>query len=190
MFDLFSLSRMRSKAWRALRAQLLSQRKGSGPAERELARRLRRLRAEIAQETVDCESCRKCAVGYPSPHGAWSGGYCCGAQTEQIFTEDEIACLADGGARLRDYWPVDRPQGCLFRGPRGCQLKAADRPNICAHYLCEDLKRELADSGKLEQLEASAETLMALFQDYRRLRTARWADQCLEVVPEKSEGKP
>jgi hypothetical protein len=179
MFGISLIRRFRSKSWRRFGQQFMRYRRDSSQAERRLARTMRGLRREIAGATVDCQSCRSCAQGYPLPHGAWDGGHCCGAQTEQIFTEDEIANLAHGGAKLRHYSPVENPQGCIFRGSTGCVLDAADRPNICGHYLCNALKRELADSGKLKHLEELGDALLTHLEAYRELRRARWADRCL-----------
>jgi len=144
------------------------------PREREVARAMRQLRAEISRDLGRVDQCTRCAVRYPPPHGRWDGGYCCGTHTENVFTDDELASLAIAGTRMRTLQaPRSDHAGCVFRGPTGCSIDPADRPSICARYVCLDLARELRSRGDMKQMDRKCVRLTTLFAEFVRLRRER-----------------
>lgn len=144
------------------------------PRERELALEMRQLRAEISRDLGSVDRCTRCAVRYPPPHGRWEGGYCCGTHTENVFTDDEIASLVIAGTRMRTLDPPRADHaGCVFRGPRGCSIDPADRPSICARYICLDLARELRSRGDMLHVDRLCNRLTALFTEFVRQRRER-----------------
>ncbi len=177
LVDRLRTQRSRADEVATLRRQLAAQ-PGGGRViaeEREAAEELRALRLRLAAAIADhggVRSCFTCARGHPPPHGRWEGGHCCGAPTFDLFNDDEVAALrlggtTPGGLRL----PVAEDHaGCAFRGPRGCSLRAVDRPNICVRYVCPDLARELHGRGDLEAIEALGAQME---QAYLRFATAR-----------------
>jgi hypothetical protein len=162
-----------------LRARLRAEAHGAATGEeRALARRLRALRAELAAELGPVRACGACTAGRPWPEGAYAGGQCCSGHTADVFTDDEVAALALGGTRPRDLAPPpDAPAGCAFRGPTSCSLDPADRPTVCARYLCRDLRAELHAAGRLADLQARVDQLEALYQRFADLRGARRRDE-------------
>ena len=145
-----------------------------GEAERELAGRLRRLRARLAGEFGAVTSCGGCAGGKSWPAGAFSGGHCCSGDTGDVFTDREVAALVYGGTRPRHLRaPRTEHAGCAFRGPRGCTLAAADRPNLCARYVCTELRRELHARGRLAAVETLIDEMADAFARLSSLRDAR-----------------
>lgn len=151
-------------------------------AERGLALRVRRIKVRLAALLEGVTSCGSCSVHYPPPQGYWSGGHCCSGHTEDVFTDDEISALKLAGTRTRDLRaPRSAHAGCAFRGPQGCSLVPAHRPNICVRYVCRDLRRELHRRGLLdqvEQLEAEfAQAFKEFTETHQHLRAEReWAD--------------
>jgi hypothetical protein len=141
--------------------------------EAALAREIRRLREALAAAFTTVEACRGCARGHPLPHGRWHGGHCCGCRTEQVFTDDEVAALALAGTTASDLSPPRGDHaGCAFRGPEGCSLPPAHRPNICVRYLCRELEGELRERGELAPIRAIAADLNKAFERLRRMREA------------------
>lgn len=138
------------------------------------AAELRRLRIELSAALADIESCGGCAKGHPLPHGRWSGGHCCGCRTEDVFTDDEVAALRLSGTTPgRLVPPVSDHAGCVFRGPEGCSLDPADRPNICVRYVCRELEGELRERGDLARIKALSTRIGATLTRFSRLRAAR-----------------
>ena len=163
--------------------QRLTRRAGQRPVsaqEQEDAARLRQLRDEVCATLGPREACAGCARGYPPPHGRFDGGHSCGGGTDNVYSADELAALRLGGSRPRDLRaPRGEHSGCIFRGPRGCSLPPAHRPNICVSYLCNALERELAASGELDRIEAICKQMQRLFHRFLTNRTARLADEAL-----------
>jgi len=155
--------------------------------ELSLARQLRRLREAVCRTIDASEACASCAQGRPPPHGRWEGGFCCGGDTAELFTEAELAALKLAGTRLRHLRPRLSAAGCIFRGARGCALPPRHRPNICVGYLCNDLRRELARRGTLDRVEAMCDELRDRFEAFARLRRRRldrrWLDELDAQLP-------
>ena len=145
------------------------------------ATELRRLRETMSAALGRCDCCATCARGYPPPHGRFEGGYCCGGGTDNVYSSDEIAALRLSGTRPHHLFaPQGDHAGCVFRGPRGCSLPPAHRPNICVYFLCSALTRELAARGELDQIEALCEQMHSLLRRFMADRTTRLADEALE----------
>ncbi len=137
-----------------------------------LARELRRLREELTRLLDGATSCSGCARGHSLPHGRWSGGQCCGGRTEEIFTDHELAALRlSGTTPSRLAPPRSDHAGCAFRGPLGCSLDVADRPNLCVRYICRELEGELAERGTLGDVKKAARALGRAFDDFVRATT-------------------
>jgi hypothetical protein len=154
---------------------------GVPAAESEAAQALLGLREEMASAIGDVQSCRGCAKGHPRPHGRWDGGHCCGAPTFDLFNDDEIAALRLSGTRPGDVAPpAGDHAGCAFRGPTGCSLRAAHRPNICVRYVCPDLARELDHRGDLGRVEAIGARMEEAYNRLATLRRERQLDKELE----------
>jgi hypothetical protein len=93
-------------------------------------------------------ACARCARGHPLPAGRFPGGHCCSGSTLVLFSVDEVAALKLAGTRPgRLEVPRTEQCGCAFRGPTGCSLDPADRPSICARYVCLALRQELTRAG-------------------------------------------
>jgi hypothetical protein len=165
---------------------------GPGAASAEevaLAAELRRLRLALSEALAGVESCAGCAKGHPLPHGRWHGGHCCGTRTELVFTDDEVAALRLAGTTPSSLRPPEGDHaGCAFRGPEGCSLGPADRPNICVRFICRELDEELdvrGDRGALRGAEPPADrrrvkeiaaALGKAFERWRKLEAARAAE--------------
>ena len=141
-----------------------------------LAAEMRRLREALSAALAGVVSCGGCAHGHPLPHGRWRGGHCCGTRTELVFTDDEVAALRlSGTTPARLLPPAGDVAGCAFRGPEGCSLDVADRPNICVRYVCQELQGELRERGDLREIKAIDTALTRAFERLRRLRSERRA---------------
>lgn len=159
----------------AVRRRLVAQRSPSAASDEELAlaRDLRRLRVELTTALAGVSACGTCARGHSLPHGRWNGGQCCGGHTEGVFTDDELASLRLSGTTLgRLAPPRSEHAGCAFRGPEGCSLEVADRPNLCVRYLCRELEGELRERGSLTSVKAIARRLGETFERFARVRAA------------------
>jgi hypothetical protein len=154
----------------------------SAPAdERAQARRLLDLKLAMAAAAGAVSSCARCADGQPWPRGAYVGGDCCSGVTAHLFSDAEVAALAQTGTRPRDLRaPGDAPAGCAFRGATGCSLAVADRPSVCVRYACAGLQRELHRLGRLDDVERLArelgEALAAFTATNAARRDREWAD--------------
>jgi hypothetical protein len=177
LIDRLRQPRSRADEVHAVRRRLVAQAApGARVSDEELrlARELLRLRAELTQALGDVTSCAGCARGHSLPHGRWSGGQCCGGRTEDIFTDDELAALRLSGttpARLAP--PRSDHAGCAFRGPQGCSLDVADRPNLCVRYVCRELEAELASRGVLPEVKKAARDLGRTFDAFARAKELR-----------------
>ncbi len=153
------------------------------PEERALAEELRRLRESLISALGDVQSCRGCARGHPLPHGRWAGGHCCGGRTELLFTEHEVAALKLSGTTAQKLTPPRADHcGCSFRGPEGCTLQPADRPNVCVRYFCPELSAELRGRADWEALRALCARLDQTFDRFVALRSARLSDEELAAL--------
>jgi hypothetical protein len=151
-----------------------------GAEEREIARELRMLREGATAAFGTIARCATCAIGRPPPHGAYPGGFCCGATTAEIFPDEELASLRLSGTTPGDLVPAHGAlAGCAFRGPTGCVLEPAHRPNQCLRHLCYDLVRELQERGGLDRVEDLAEQLRSTFLEFAKYRQGRLDDELL-----------
>lgn len=142
--------------------------------ESALAAELRRLREALSNALAGVESCSRCARHHPLPHGRWNGGHCCGTETTKVFTDDEVAALRlSGTTPARLVPPRGDHAGCAFRGPEGCSLAVADRPNICVRFVCLELEGELRERGDLREIKAIGAALNRAFEQLKKLRHAR-----------------
>ena len=162
----------------AVRRRLVAQPAPSEASEEEraLAGELLRVRTELTEALAGVTSCSGCARGHSLPHGRWSGGQCCGGSTEGIFTDDELAALRlSGTTPSRLSPPRSDHAGCAFRGPEGCSLTVADRPNLCVRYICRELEAELTAAGTLPRVKALARELGDTFARFSSARPVRSA---------------
>lgn len=162
LVDRLRYPRTRADELAQLRARFSAQpgRLSATPEQIELAERMRALRIELAAAFGEVEECRRCARGHPLPHGRWNGGHCCGGQTLTIWSAPEVAALKLGGTKARELTPpAGDHAGCVFRGPTGCSLAPADRPNLCVRFLCISLRAELLASPAWPTISALAAEL-------------------------------
>ena len=160
----------------SVRRRLVAQPGPSRASEEEvaLALELRRLRAELTEAVGAVRSCSGCARGRPLPHGRWNGGHCCGCRTEEVFTDDELAALRlSGTTPAKLVPPRSDHHGCAFRGPEGCSLDVADRPNLCVRFICRELEAELAEGDDFANVKKVARELGTAFTRFSKLRAAR-----------------
>ena len=142
--------------------------------ERTLAHELRRLRDELTEALGLVRACAGCARGRSLPHGRWRGGHCCGGRTAEIFTDDELGALRlSGTTPARLAAPRSEHAGCAFRGPEGCSLDVADRPNLCVRYICRELEAELTQRADVAHVKRLAQELGRTFERFARLRASR-----------------
>jgi hypothetical protein len=191
LLDRLRQPRSRALELRDLRRRLAAEAgpRRAGAEERALAVRLREQRGELSSRLAGVTTCRRCAVGRPPPHGRWDGGFCCGAATEVIFTDEELGALKLAGTRAGHLRaPAGPHAGCAFRGPTGCVLPAAHRAAKCLRYLCPALARELHARGELDAIEALAEELHATYERFVRVRAARLDDEAVGLSPARAGG--
>ncbi len=142
--------------------------------ERALARDVHARKLSVSAELDAVASCATCATGQPWPGGHYDGGACCSGVTAVLFDDNELAALAHAGTRPRDLTPPhDDHAGCAFRGARGCSLAVAHRPARCVHYVCDTLRRELHDRGRLDTVEAKLAELDRAMQRFTAVHRAR-----------------
>ena len=143
----------------------------ASPMEVQIALSLRVLREESVVLTGKPEACQRCAR---PRNERWPGGHCCSAETQHLFTSDEVAALKLSGTKPNHFKPPQSEQaGCAFRGPRGCSLEAAHRPTLCVRYTCRELQTELdkrSDGPAIAQLN---ERLRLLFEHFVTARNER-----------------
>ena len=148
-------------------------------ADEVLARKL-----ALAAAYGEVSSCATCAKGKPGERGAYAGGDCCSGGALVVFSDEEVAALAQTGTRPSDLEPAHGPArdpGCAFRGPTGCTLEVAHRPAVCVRYACQILQRELHRSGRhdIEQLARELGAALDRFTAARAEREQREAGEAL-----------
>lgn len=166
----------------SLRLRLLSEATSdqASPREVELARALCSMRERMLTLIGEVEACRSCGKGYPLPNGRWDGGYCCGGTTENLFKQEEIACMRCSGTQPADLRPPrDDHAGCSFRGRFGCSLAPAHRPNLCVRYACRMLSEEYERRGIATEVRALASEMQRTFGEFQELRSKRLEDESL-----------
>ena len=165
----------------ALRARLRRERAAvPSDAERGAAHEVRARKDEVAAALADVTACASCAHGKRFPRGAFAGGDCCSGVTADLFSDDEVAALAQAGTRPRDLRPPRTVHaGCAFRGATGCTLAAVDRPGRCVHYTCTTLRRELRARGDLARIDTLLDGLQRAQQRFAELRRTRLDDELL-----------
>jgi hypothetical protein len=170
----------------ALRRRLRdAAREPAGDDERALARRLRQLRRDLAAALGAVASCGGCAARLVAGVGkaGWSGGFCCSGNTEDVFADHEVAALALAGVNPRHLRPPSSERaGCLFRGPTGCSLDPAHRPNVCARYICRELAAELGARGDAKKIFAIVEAIEVAYLELAERRAARRENEWLAEI--------
>jgi len=173
IFDRLFGPRTRADELRDVRARLAAQIKPgvANPAEERLALRLRELREELSARVGQVQACSQCV----RPRSAdWPGGQCCSGHTRNLFTEPELASLRLSGttpARLKP--PRADQAGCAFRGPKGCSLQIAHRPNLCVRYICGEMLSELGERGDIPAIAQLQEELRVQFERFVAMRNER-----------------
>jgi hypothetical protein len=164
-----------------LRRRLRAERASRPSAEeRAAAQEVRARKQEAAAALATVTSCATCARGKRWPRGAFDGGDCCSAVTADLFSDDEVAALAQGGTRPRDLHAPRTPHvGCAFRGAEGCTLPATDRPGRCVHYTCTILRKELRTRGDLGPVDEVLARLQRAQQKFAELHRRRLDDELL-----------
>ena len=132
--------------------------------ERRLARQLCQLRQSLGTQIGEVQACRGCV----RPHSErWPGGHCCSGHTEDLFTDHELATLRLSGTSPHQLRPPrSEHAGCAFRGPTGCSLDTAHRPNLCVSYTCRELRSELdqrGDGAAIARLQQRIQVTFARF---------------------------
>jgi hypothetical protein len=174
LVDRLRQPRSRADEVLAVRRRLVAQPSPSEASAEELAlaRELAELRARLMEALGDVRACAGCARGRSLPHGRWSGGHCCGGRTEELFTDDELGALRlSGTTPARLAAPRSDHAGCAFRGPEGCSLAIADRPNLCIRFLCRELEGEVTARGDLAHVKSVARALGETFVRFERARS-------------------
>jgi hypothetical protein len=168
----------------ALRSRLRAQRAQTpGAEERALALEMRRLKTEVAATVGDVAACSTCATGKREPRGTYAGGDCCAGITSDLFDDDQLAAIAQGGTRPRDLTPPrEAHAGCAFRGPTGCTLDTADRPPRCVHYTCMTLRKELRARGDLAAIDRVLDKLAVTMKRFAQLRATRLDDELFATL--------
>ena len=156
----------RRVAFRDLRVRLREVRRWGWDVD--AAVRLKVAREAFVEAQGTLKACATCARGHELPHGRWDGGFCCGGRTSELFTDEELAGLVACGVRAS---ALVLPRGsdhagCVFRGPLGCSLAPLARPSICLWYLCRDVGRELAATGRGRPVGALATSLQEAFEAF------------------------
>jgi hypothetical protein len=168
----------------ALRRRLRdAAREPAGDDERALAQQLRQLRRDLAAALGAVASCGGCAARLGAGEAAWSGGFCCSGNTEDVFADDEVAALALAGVKPRHLRPPSSERaGCLFRSPTGCSLEPAHRPNVCARYICRELAAELGARGDAKKIFEIVEAIELAYLELAEQRAARRENEWLAEI--------
>lgn len=175
----------RAEQLRELRELLAAQADASRASreERRLAAELAALREGMHAGLGEVKSCSRCAEGHPLPNGRWQGGHCCGTETFKLFSRAELAALKlSGTTPAKLVAPRSDHAGCAFRGPTGCSLDVADRPNLCVRFICRELSWELRDRGDRPKLRALSKQIEETFIRFVAARRARLEDEMLEEL--------
>lgn len=181
LLDRLTGPRTRADELYRLRRKLVAERAPgrASDGEKVVASELRRLREEMVDRLGEVEACRRCVR---PPSASWSGGHCCSGDMWKCFTDPEIASLALSGTKPSDLAPPRSDhRGCGFRGPSGCSLQPAHRPNLCVRYTCPELERELkrrGDGREILRLQARLRVEFERFLGLRseRLEAEQWAE--------------
>ncbi len=176
LIDRLRQPRSRTQELVALRRLFAIERSRRRPSdeERALARYMRELRAALTLAIGAVSSCGGCARALPAPEGTFAGGHCCSGPTDDRFSAAEVAALVIAGTRNRVMVaPRGEHAGCAFRDHDRCALAPVDRPNICALYLCRELRRELHARGDSAKVQALLDELDASFARFVKLRDDR-----------------
>lgn len=156
--------------------------------ERRLAAEVQTRKLAVVAQLDVVTSCASCAKGAPFPNGHYTGGDCCCGVTNEVFDDHEVGALAHSGTRARDLTPPrDDHAGCAFRGARGCSLEIVHRPARCVHYVCDTLRHELFDRGRLDTIEANLGALDRAMQQFTAARVARLDRETLAPLVEAIE---
>lgn len=154
-----------------------------GEADLGAACRMRALREEIAKAIGEVRACSTCARGEPPPVGRWEGGRCCAHSTDTLFDDATLDALRASGTTERELSaPSGAEGGCAFRGPVGCSLAPAHRPNACVAYLCPALESELEARGDLAAVRALTRELEAETARHAALVALRQAAETIEAL--------
>ena len=138
------------------------------------------MKRALADATGAVSACSSCGKGMPPPGGAFAGGHCCSGNTADLFSDDEVAMLAQTGTRPGDLTaPTTAHAGCAFRAPTRCTLEVEDRPALCARYACTTLRHELFDRGRLDEIERLEADLDTAYRRFATLRAGRLDDELL-----------
>jgi hypothetical protein len=175
IFDRLFGPRTRAVELRDVRARLAAQIAPSAVSttEEQLALRLRVLREELTARVGQVHACSQCVR--PRSEG-WPGGHCCSGNTHNLFTEPELLALRlSGTTPIQLQPPRAKHAGCAFRGPQGCSLKAAHRPNLCVRYICGELQSELDQRGQDPAIAELQEELRVQFERFVKMRDERLA---------------
>lgn len=165
--------RTRAEELRDVRCRLAEQINpgDASPAEVRLALRLRVLREELTARVGQVQACSQCVRPRSE---AWPGGHCCSGHTRNLFTEPELAALRLSGTTPRQLKPpLSDHAGCAFRGPQGCSLKVAHRPNLCVRYICGELQNELDRRDDVPTIARLQEELRVKFDRFQAMRSER-----------------
>ncbi len=188
------LIKLRQPASRAvelieLRRRLRAEREVAIDAdERRLVAEVHARKLAVVEQLGEVTSCSSCAQGTPWPNGHYSGGDCCCGVTNEVFDDHEVAALAHAGTRTGDLVPAKGDHaGCAFRGARGCSLEVAHRPARCVHYVCDTLRHELYDRGRLDTIEIALAALDGAMKQLTAARLARLDRETLAPIVEAIE---
>jgi hypothetical protein len=175
-----------------LRGRLRGERAASpGEDERAASVELRALKTKVARTLASVTSCASCAAGKRGPRGVFAGGDCCTGVTADLFSDDEVAALAQAGTRPGDLRaPRTEHAGCAFRGATGCTLQAEDRPERCVSYMCNILRRELRTRGELTEIDAMIAELRSGMARFTELRRVRLDDEILAPLEAAIRAQP
>jgi hypothetical protein len=136
--------------------------------ERVLAAEVRSHKLRAVEAFGAVSSCGSCS------RDTFSGGDCCSGVTAELFDDRELAALVHAGTRVRHLTaPHGEHAGCAFRGPHSCTLEIKHRPARCVHYVCDTLRRELHDRGRLAAVEAELAELNRAMQRFGAVHQAR-----------------
>ena len=154
--------------------------------ERALAREVHEKKLAVSAELAGVRSCASCAIGQGWTVGTYDGGACCSGVTADLFDDNELAALVHAGTRVRDLVPPrrDAHAGCAFRGATGCTLATEHRPARCVHYICDGLRHELHDRGRLDSIEQKLAALNDAMKRFRAVHVDRRDREVLAPVIE------
>lgn len=141
------------------------------PHARALAAELIDLKRRLSHAMAGAKACSSCATGCIAPSGYFEGGRCCGTGTLDVFTQAEVRALKLAGVAppTEPADTGDERAGCLFRGATGCSLDPESRPARCLEYICLDLRVELEDSPRFDEIQSLRRELVETFRRFEAL---------------------